>query len=200
MALLLGTAMAAQEDSITIAVKDYRAGWGKLIPKYGKLQYAGSMGFLSLGAGYDYGAKCQWESELFLGYLPHFSTRKNKITVTVKQNYIPWKVDLNKRWMVEPLTTGMYLTTIFNDDFWISEPEKYPTSYYAFSKRLRINAFVGQRITYKLHPDDQKLFKSITAYYEISTNDLYLLSAFNNSYLTPQDYLVLSLGVKMQVF
>ena len=187
-------------DSITVSVKDYRAGWGKLIPKYGKLQFAGNMGFLSIGGGYDYGVNRQWETDIFLGFLPHYSTAKNKVTLTAKQNYIPWKVDINNRWMVEPLTTGMYVNTIFNDDFWISEPDKYPNSYYAFSTRIRFNAFLGQRITYKFKPETHKYFKSITAFYEVSTNDINVLSAFNNSYLKPKDYLALSVGIKVQIF
>lgn len=190
----------AVTDSVTVAVKDYRSGWGKLIPEYGKIQYAGSMGFMSIGGGYDYGVNKQWETDIFLGFLPHYSTDKNKITLTVKQNYIPWKIDLSSRWMIEPLTTGMYINTVFDDDFWISEPDKYPNSYYAFSTRIRINAFLGQRITYKLKPEAQKFLKSFTLFYEVSTNDVYVLSAFNNAYLKPKDYLVLSAGVKVQVF
>lgn len=196
----LDTGKIAVTDSVTIAVKDYRSGWGKLIPEYGKIQYAGSMGFLSIGGGYDYGVNKQWETDIFLGFLPHYSTDKNKITLTVKQNYIPWKVDLNNRWMIEPLTTGMYINTVFDDDFWISEPDKYPNSYYAFSTRIRINAFLGQRITYKLKPNAQKYLKSFTVFYEVSTNDVYVLSAWNNAYLKPEDYLVLSAGIKVQVF
>ncbi|MDV6169307.1 hypothetical protein R1T16_12800 [Flavobacterium sp. DG1-102-2] len=216
-ALLLSTASFAQDkvtdsiaaldsdkvavtDSVTVAVKDYRSGWGKLIPKYIKVQYAGSMGFMSLGGGYDYGVNRQWETDIFFGFLPHYSTAKNKITLTLKQNYIPWKTDINDRFMIELLTTGLYINTIFDDEFWISEPDKYPNGYYSFSTRIRFNAFVGQRLTYKLKPESHKFLKSVTAFYEVSTNDVYVLSAFNNSYLKPKDYLVLSLGVKLQMF
>jgi len=179
--------------------KNYRAGWGILIPEYAKLQYAGSMGFLSLGGGWDYGKRKQWETDLFIGFLPHYSTSKNKITFTLKQNYIPWKLDVGSKFIIEPLTTGLYLNTIWGRDFWVKELEKYPNSYYAFSSKIRINVFVGQRITYKFK-EDREIFKSATFFYEVSTNDLYLLSAVNNSYLKPKDYLVLSLGLKVQMF
>ena len=179
--------------------KNYRAGWGKLIPEYGKLQYAGNMGFLSIGGGWDYGKKKQWETDILVGFLPHYSTAKNKITFTFKQNYIPWKLDAGSKFTVEPLTTGLYLNTIWGRDFWIKELEKYPSSYYAFSSKIRINVFVGQRITYKFK-EDREIFKSATFFYEVSTNDLNLLSAVKNSYLKPKDYLVLSLGLKLQIF
>jgi len=179
--------------------KNYRSGWGILLPEYAKLQYAGSMGFLSLGGGWDYGKEKHWETDLFIGFLPHYSTSKNKITFTLKQNYIPWKLDLSSRLMIEPLTTGIYLNTIWGRDFWVKELEKYPNSYYAFSSKIRINVFAGQRITYKFK-EGRDYLKSVTFFYEVSTNDLYLLSAVNNSYLKPKDYLVLSLGIKAQLF
>jgi hypothetical protein len=179
--------------------KNYRAGWGILIPEFAKVQYAGNMGFISLGGGWDYGVNKHWETDIFVGFLPHYSTSKNKITLTLKQNYIPWHIDVSRRFMVEPLTTGMYINSIWGRDFWVSEPDKYPNGYYAFSSKIRFNAFLGQRITYKFSPQ-REIIKSISLFYEVSSNDLYIISAFNNSYLKPEDYLTLSFGFKVQLF
>lgn len=41
--------------------------------------------------------------------------------------------------------------------------------------------------------------KQISLFYEISTCDLYVISAFTNKYLKPKDYLSLSFGIKMQL-
>lgn len=38
-------------------LEQYKSGWNRLIPKYQNVQYAGSMGLLSLGVGWDYGEK-----------------------------------------------------------------------------------------------------------------------------------------------
>ena len=35
-------------------LEQYKSGWNRLIPKYQNVQYAGSMGLLSLGVGWDY--------------------------------------------------------------------------------------------------------------------------------------------------
>ena len=40
-------------------LEQYKSGWNRLIPKYQNVQYAGSMGLLSLGVGWDYGRKKQ---------------------------------------------------------------------------------------------------------------------------------------------
>lgn len=82
-------------------VERYKRGWARLIPQYEKLQYAGSMGLISVGFGWDYGRKEQWETDVFLGYLPRFSGNKGHVTLTLKENYIPWKLDIKKgEWMV----------------------------------------------------------------------------------------------------
>ena len=152
-------------------VHRYRRAWEALIPTHTKLQYAGGMGLLSWGIGWDYGKRGQWETDLLLGFIPRYSSKHFKMTMTLKQNYIPWSIWLGKDFSLEPLTTGIYFNTVFSDDFWTSEPEKY-----------------------------RKFSKSITAFYEISTCDLYVVSAFNNSYLKPDDYLRLSFGLKFQIF
>ena len=53
-----------------------RDGWRRMIPTHVKVQYAGGMGFLSFGAGWDYGRKCQWETDLYLGFLPRSKADK----------------------------------------------------------------------------------------------------------------------------
>lgn len=181
-------------------VHRYRRHWNALIPTHLKLQFAGNMGLLSVGTGWDYGKHNQWETDILLGFLPKYRSSENKITLTVKQNYMPWSLQIKEsRFSVEPLSCGMYLNTVFGDDFWVREPSRYPKGYYGFSSKVRIHAFLGQRITYDIDPRRRFTAKSITFFYEISTCDLYIVSAFTNKYLKPKDYLSLSFGVKLQM-
>lgn len=188
-----------KEERYEKRIENYQTQWQKLIPRYTKIQFAGNMGLLSFGTGWDY-AK-HWETDVFLGFVPKYSTDKTKITFTAKQNYIPWNIDIkNKRtFFFEPLTCGMYVNTVFGGDFWTKEPDKYPSGYYNFSTKVRFNIFLGQRITYKIDKSKRFFAKSITFFYEVNTNDLYIVSAFTNSYLTPKDYLTLSFGLKLQI-
>ena len=181
-------------------VKRYHQGWEKLIPTHTKLQFAGNMGLLSMGTGWDYGKRNQWETDLFFGILPKYESKRTKLTFTVKQNYMPWKLPIREsRFSVEPLATGMYLNTVFGDEFWVHEPERYPKGYYGFSSKVRVHVFLGQRINYDIDPKRRFTAKEITFFYELSTCDFYVISAFTNKYLKPKDYLCLSLGVKMQL-
>ncbi|NDV67022.1 hypothetical protein [Bacteroides sp. 224] len=182
-------------------VEKYQSKWLSLIPTHSKLQFAGSIGLLSVGAGWDYGKKDQWETDLIVGIVPRYSAESVKATFTIKQNYIPWNIPLgDKGFSVDPLTCGLYMSTISGDDFWNKEPKKYPKGYYNISTKVRFHIYLGERISFKI-PNKKRFFaKEVTFFYEVSTSDLYLASAFTNSYLKPQDYLSLALGLKFQFF
>lgn len=172
--------------------------WHKLMPRYAKTQFAGSMGMISAGVGWDYG-KDRWETDLLFGLVPRNADRHAMVTMTLKQNYIPWKVPIKDKFSFEPLTCGMYINTLLDRDFWVFSPDKYPDGYYTFSTRVRFHIFLGERFTYQFNKKKYP-HKSITFFYELSSCDLYLISAITNSYLKPSDYLSLSFGLKLQLF
>lgn len=170
--------------------------WNKLIPSYTKIQFAGGMGLVSVGTGWEYGKNRQWETDLLLGIIPKHSSKRTKVTLTLKQNFTPWRVPLRGRFALEPLSTGLYLNTVFGGEFWMKNPDRYPQGYYWFSTRLRIHIFVGQRIRFDI-PEGRRWFLSaITAFYELSTCDLYVIQAVRNSYMKADDVLRLSFGLK----
>lgn len=181
-------------------IHSYRKAWNALIPTHTKLQYAGGMGLFSGGIGWDYGKRGQWETDILLGVIPRYSSKHFKFTLTLKQSYIPWSIYLCKNFNLEPLECGLYFNTVFSDKFWTKEPERYPQGYYGFSNRVRTHVFIGQRLKIDIPEKARFSSKSLTLFYEISTCDLYVASAFRNSYLKPEDYLSLSLGMKFQIF
>ena len=171
--------------------------WESLVPRYSKIQFAGSMGMISVGGGWNY-YRNHWETDVLFGLVPRNADRHAMLTMTLKQNYIPTHIPIGKYVDFEPFSCGLYINTLFDNDFWVKNPDRYPKGYYWFSTRIRTHVFLGERITLKLDP---KKFhsKSITFFYEISSCDLYLINAFTNSYLKPKDYLSLSFGLKMQI-
>lgn len=180
-------------------VESYRDFWESLMPTYSKIQYAGGMGLVNLGLGWQYGKKDQWETDVFLGFIPRYSSDETKITFTLKQNFIPWQTPLNKALTLEPLTCALYFNTVFSDEFWTQQPDRYPSGYYRFSTRFRTHLSIGQRLRFNI-PDSKRFFsRSITAFYEISTCDFYLANAFTNR-LGLDDYLRLSFGLKFDIF
>jgi hypothetical protein len=183
-------------------IKRYQSVWSKIIPSHTKIQYAGSMGFLSYGLGWGYGKKNRLETDLFLGFIPKYSTDKARMTMTLKQDYMPWDIKIGKsNFSFEPLSIGLYITTIFGRKYWLSNPGYYyPKGYYGFSTKIRFNIYLGQRFTYSFPSHKRKFRRSITLYYELNSSDLYIIQAVDNKHLNLKDYIKLSIGAKAQIF
>lgn len=183
-------------------VRRMRRDWSRLAPNQFTMQFAGSIGAFSVGLGWHYGRRDQWESEVLYGLVPHRCGGGIYQTFTLKQRFVPWRLSLfgSHRWAVEPLTTGLFANTIFGEGFWRREPSKYTKGYYGFNTKLRYNIFVGQRVRFNIPRRHRKFNKSISAYYELSTCDLYLVSALPNRRVTLGNILSLALGLRMEIF
>lgn len=180
----------------------YKTGWAKLIPDYSKFQFAGGMGMVSFGTGWDYGKNRQWETDVFIGYLPRFAGEHGHVTLTLKENYYPWKIKLNpaksySHWTFEPFSTSLYINKIFGQgQFWAKQPEKYPDKYYVLATNLRFNLAFGQRINFSVK--NPHFANTVSFFYEVGTNDLYVICAIQNRVLKLHDIFSLSLGLKFQ--
>lgn len=184
-------------------VSRYKRDWALLVPNQTVVQFAGSIGMFSIGAGWHYGRGDHWETEILFGYLPRSNGSPHHYTLTAKQRYIPWHIPLStrsQRWVFEPLTTGLFINTIFGEGFWRHAPSKYTKGYYGFNTKLRYNIYVGQRIRYNIPQRHRFFARSISFYYELSTCDLYLVSAIPNKKVTAADILSLALGLRVELF
>ena len=66
-----GIESQTRENRYDRRVHRYRRHWEALIPTHTKIQFAGNMGLLSFGTGWDYGRRNQWETDVFFGVLFH---------------------------------------------------------------------------------------------------------------------------------
>ena len=183
-----------------LRVHRYRKNWGTLIPTQFIVQVCGNMGLFSMGMGWDYGKHRQWETELLFGIIPKYDSHSVKMTMTLKENYIPWSLSLKKGWAFAPLKCGLYFNTVFGHDFWTSQPTKYESGYYPFSTRIRPNLFLGELITKEIPKNRRKFIKSITFFYEMSMNDISFMRFYRNGKAGFWDVFGLSLGCKTQLF
>ncbi|MDR2038597.1 MAG: hypothetical protein LBQ60_11805 [Bacteroidales bacterium] len=207
---MVSTNVTGQDDSLNThrsdydrRVEKYQKAWAKLIPTFVNVQFAGSMGFLSTGVGRRYGKKKQWETNALLGFLPKFSGHRANITFTAKAGYVPWDLHLKKAesFSIEPLNCGIYFTTILNtEDFWVKQSSRYPDGYYWFSSRLRLNMYIGQSLTYHIPENRKRVRRSVSFYYEISTNELYLITFIKNKTIPLKDIFHLSFGIRSALF
>ncbi|MBL7971775.1 MAG: hypothetical protein JNL03_09675 [Prolixibacteraceae bacterium] len=172
--------------------------WAGLMPKQSKIQFAGSMGMFSVGPGWYYGKKEQWETDWFIGFIPKMGGREGHITTTLKQTYSPFKLRIKENLYVEPLTAGIYINKIFGPYFWSKLPERYPKDYYFWAVNTRFNISLGQVL--KLDLNDDLLGKDLSLFYEFNTNDLYFISAIGNQTIRLRDIIGFSFGVRYRIF
>lgn len=173
--------------------------WKRLIPTQASLQYAGSIGLMSVGWGWHYGKGQHWETDMLIGVVPRYHTEKFHTTFTIKQRYVPWHCMVSHRWTIEPLTAGMFFNTISGDDFWRSLPDKYPKHYYGFSTKVRANIFLGQRLRYNIPRSKRLAHQAVSFYYELSSCDLYIVSKATNKEYPWQETLSLALGLRWEM-
>ena len=206
-------------------VAQWQRRWLSLIPNIGTVQYAGNIGMGSIGFGWDYGKNDRWETLVLLGFVPKYHTEQGNVTFTLRENLVPWSIGLGtRRWAqphnatytgstrplpwnrrafasFEPMVFTTSLSTIFNNQFWVKEPEKYNGGdYYRFSSKVRLHLGVGSRLRLNIPNPQRRHFDRISFYYELSTYDLAIISAVPNEKLTLGDILCLGIGLQYKFF
>lgn len=180
---------------ITSSLSAQNSFWKALKPDEVNLQYAGSIGFLSAGAGYHI-MKEKGAISFHVGYLPE-SLGGELTVISAKFHYKPWKIDVNDRILIYPFNPVIFpsYTLGQNFDFKFEAPQ-YRKGYYFWSSALRLHAGASAELKV-LNKPDAKL-KSFSIYAETNTNDLYLITWFKNKSVVPF-YNILKLGYGVKV-
>ena len=188
-ALLINFSALAQE----VGIKAKKEKWYK--PDHIKLQYAGGIGFLSPAIGISF-AKEKIQSDLFVGYVPKGVGGLNIWMITLKNTYFPFTIKpLRSDITIYPLSIGGYINYTIGDQYETFYPDYYPDGYYWWDSALRLGIFLGGKIS---KPLNNFPFNRASIYYEVGTNDLYLVSYFENlKYFKPYDILNIAIGVEM---
>ena len=162
-----------------------------------KLQYAGGMGFISIGAGYT--TKNQkLEGDLYYGYLPESVGGVSIHSISGKITWIPIHPVSIKKYQVEPLMTGLIVNYNFGKQYFSFDPPYYPYRYYSFPTAIHSALFLGSRIGYNF--PTQSFVKRISLYYEILSFDREIISFVSNTKsLKITDIVTLALGVKVNI-
>ena len=196
--LMAGGSLSAQ--SYFERREHYEAKWMKAIPNLYIAQYAGNIGFVSLGVGWDYGRNDRWETQFLLGYLPKAVMSDDMWTSTLRQHLVPWQVECTRLLTVSPVVFTLGINTVFNSEFWFTENERYPGDYYRFSSKLRAQIGIGGRVNLHFTNYKRKLTDRISLYYDLSTYDLAVISYVPNHNLKLSDILALGIGLQYKFF
>ncbi|WP_442588224.1 hypothetical protein ACSBL2_19455 [Pedobacter sp. AW31-3R] len=167
-----------------------------LTPDYAELQHAGSIGYMSAGIGYNLSKKERTALSFHYGYVPEVKGGELHIAA-VKFQYKPFAIRIKDKLTFYPVNPGVFLSYTFGKQFGFSfDDDQYPKGYYFWSPALREHISLSSEL--KIMGDKTSRIKSISLYTEANTNDLYMISWFENRTTTPiQEIFHLGFGVRM---
>jgi hypothetical protein len=169
-------------------------------PHHLVLQTAGGQGLAAAGVGYT-----TWRGRVDVDVLAGYVPSRYSITpmgiFTAKAGYSPWTLPLGQgRWQVRPVTVGALINHTVSSGLNDSRDDKYYKGYYWWSSRTRIGGFVGGKVSRVVGTNRFGQARTLGAYYELGTNDLYLASIFTNlGGLGVHEILTLGFGVKLDL-
>lgn len=171
-----------------------------LIPQEAIIQYAGSIGYLSAGAGYEIFGNRRGNLSFHYGYVPKDKGGELHIT-TLKIAYKPWQVSLKKWGTFYPFNPGFFISYTFHRDLSVSFPSgQYPGDYYYWSEAIRPHLSFNSEVVLKT-PSALKStgIRGLGLYLEANTNDYYLVNFVQNtSELKIDDIFQLGIGLRVK--
>lgn len=162
---------------------------------------AGGQGLVAVGAGWT-ASRNRLALDALAGYLPKQYSITPMEIFTAKVSFTPWQLPLKATaWRVQPFTVGGFVNYSASRGLTTTRGSKYDDNYYWWSSHTRVGAFVGSSAGYVFRPTKRGHARSATAYYELGTNDLYLLSwTTSNGSLPFHDILTLGFGLRLQLW
>ena len=157
------------------------------LPRDAKIQYAGNIGFMSVGATY-YLVDDWYRLSIMYGMASNHSEAKTLNTVALKNTFLI-KRFYYKDFIISP-TGGLSINLGSTHNTSRKLPDYFPDNYY-FQNKIHFAPFFGALI---YHPLPLKTIKGVDFYFEISTMDNYLLEAIRTDYVKYNEIWNLALG------
>ncbi len=172
----------------------------QLVPDAAIVQYAGSTGFISTGAGYDLFNNKRGNLDFSYGYVPASKGGPLHI-IALKFAYRPFEVNIKDLLKIYPINPGVFVTYTIDKDLPIkfNEP-KYKKGYYWWSAALRPHLSLSSEIEFNMEKDwNKSKIKSISLYSEFNTNDYYIINFIHNpKSLSLTDIFQAGLGLRIK--
>ena len=163
-----------------------------LLPGHAKVQYAGGIGFISIGVGYS-NKKDKLEGDVYYGYLPERIGGVRIHSLSTKFSWIPYHLSIKNKYSFEPLIAGLLFNYNFGKQFFSFDPDNYPFKYYSFPTAINAAIFIGSR--FGLNKPAWLSF-----YYEILGFDRDIVSLVNNpKSLNLSDAMTGSFGARIKI-
>lgn len=166
----------------------------KLAPDFAQIQYAGSNGWMGLGVGYEF-FNNRLRTQLQYGYVPPDKGGPLHL-FSGAIFYQPVRIKLANRLQASLLNMGVKGSYQFGNDYFFKLPSRYPPNYYWWKPAFRLHLATECALTYKLLRN--ATIRSLSAYVELNSNDLYLVSyVLNAGSLRIREVVKAGIGVRV---
>lgn len=144
------------------AQEAYKRKW--YAPGYYKIQYAGNIGFMSIGLGYSWWRE-RVQSTFIYGYVPETEGNATIHTFTIKNDFRVYQFLIADKHYLQP-TLGFSLSLEPGENSYLRVPDRYPEGYYSSNSFYAcINAGLKTNFKFK----EERYFSSIDIYVEMNT-------------------------------
>jgi hypothetical protein len=166
-----------------------------IIPDQAIVQYAGSIGYLSAGIGYNF-FKEKSSLSFHYGYVPKNKGGELNIAA-LKFDYKPFSIRLGDQLVFHPINPVAFVSYTFGQQFGFEfDSEVYADGYYFWSPALREHLGVTSEL--KILGDGSTKIRSVSLYAEANTNDLYAINWYHDRKgIAFTDIFRLGFGIKM---
>jgi hypothetical protein len=150
----------------------------KATPDFFVVQYAGSIGHVSGGLGYDI-FKGRARAGIHFGTVPR--NQGGPLNIFAGKFFYPsWSLKLSEKTSFNPLDIGLIISYHTGENFKLSVPDYFASrNYYWWHTSMRIHAATETSLSIRMQRN--RFVRKLTAYLELNTNDLYLVSYFTNA-------------------
>lgn len=164
-----------------------------LSPDFYTAQFAGSIGYISVGAGYTF-FKNKMDVSLHYGFVPKRMGGEFHIA-TARFVYQPWQWPISKRLTLSPFNTGIFISYHADSDLSTSWPSRYEDGYYWWQTAIRFHLLWEQRLSFALNGGR---FSHLQVFTQLNTNELYAISyLLNTGSIKPSEFVKLGMGVRV---
>ena len=160
------------------------------VPRAAKIQHAGNIGYMSIGATY-YLVDNWYQLSIMYG-MAEYPHKKATLNTLAFKNTFLIKQFHYKDFVISP-TAGLSINLGSTHNTYRKLPDYFPDEYY-FQNKIHFAPFVGAMV---YHPLPFKVIKGIDFYTEVATMDNYLLEAIRTDYVKYSDIWNLSLGLTL---
>jgi hypothetical protein len=167
----------------------------KLKPDFISTQFAGSIGYFSIGSGYNM-LKNNARLSIHYGFIPENKGGQLHV-ISTKFIITPKVYNLKDNLFINPFDIGLMITYHLGKNFktvWPSEVQ--PKGYYWWPTALRAHVAWQPSVTFVLA--EKYRVKSLSPYIEFNTNDLYVVSFIQNASTVPF-YKLIKMGAGIRI-